>query len=59
MLLTIFYCDGIFGCYTHSLPLVAASFRIPIACSARTVPTRAEPPEPRLAAEILLGVGGR
>jgi hypothetical protein len=33
-----------------SLPLSAASFRIPIACTARTVPARAEPPEPRPAA---------
>jgi hypothetical protein len=41
------------------LPLFAAFFCISIACTARTVPARAEPPEPRLAAEILLGIGGR
>jgi hypothetical protein len=31
----------------------------PIACTVRTVPARVEPPEPRPAAEILLGIGGR
>jgi hypothetical protein len=41
------------------LPLFAAFFCILIACTARTVPVRAEPPEPRPAAEILLGIGGR
>jgi hypothetical protein len=39
------------------LPLLAAFFCISIACTARTVPARAEPPEPHLAAEILLGIG--
>jgi hypothetical protein len=34
-----------------SLPLFAASFRIPITCTARTVPTRTEPPEPSPTAE--------
>jgi hypothetical protein len=41
------------------LPLFAAFFCISIACTTRTVSTRAEPPEPRPAAEILLGIGGR
>jgi hypothetical protein len=42
-----------------SLPLFAASFRIPIACTACRVQARVEPPEPCPAAEILLGIGGR
>jgi hypothetical protein len=42
-----------------SLPLFAASFRIPIACTARTVQARVEPLKPRPTAEILLGIGGR
>jgi hypothetical protein len=41
------------------LPLFASFFCIIIACTTRTVPARAEPPEPRLAAEVLLGIGGR
>jgi hypothetical protein len=40
------------------LPLFAAFFCISIGCTARTVPARAEPPELRPAAEILLGIGG-
>jgi hypothetical protein len=43
---------------TFPLSPFATSFRIPIACTARTVQARAEPPEPRPAAEILLGIGG-
>ena len=42
-----------------SLSVCCFAFHIPIACTARTVPARAEPPEPRPAAEILLGIGGR
>jgi hypothetical protein len=41
-----------------SLLLFAASFRISIACTTRTVQARAEAPEPRPAAEILLRIGG-
>jgi hypothetical protein len=41
------------------LSLFAVFFCISIACTARTVPARAEPPEPRPAAEILLRIGGQ
>jgi hypothetical protein len=40
------------------LPLFAAFLCISITCTVRTVLARVEPPEPRPAAEILLGIGG-
>jgi hypothetical protein len=48
-------CPGDLSLLSHFV----ADSGISIACTARTVPARAEPPEPRPLLLILLGIGGR